>query len=276
MVLRVSQSSYYAYGTTTQWQQGYFPILHSRDLIHWRYVGDVFPLDHPPAFAGDLWAPDVLRRGSMYYVYFVTTNTASAHCIDVATAPTPTGPFRERGLLACADRSGVGLIDPAPLVAPNGAVYLYASTDTPHRLTVMRLAPNLLHPASKGTTVLEMSQPWEGKVTVEGPYPLRFGGRYYLFYSGNSFDGPDYAVGYATAPSPIGPFRKCTCNPILHRQKGIPGPGGQSIVLGPDNRLWIVYHAWSHGVGYEYGGARTLWVDHLNWNGRMFSVTPTR
>jgi arabinan endo-1,5-alpha-L-arabinosidase len=275
MVLRVSQHDYYAYATATEWQRGYFPILHSSDLIHWHYVGDVFPLTRRPGLAGDLWAPDVIRRRQTYYVYFVTTNTVGIHCIDVATGPSPTGPFRERGFLACTVPFGAGLIDPAPLITPTAAVYLYVSVDTPHKLAVIRLKPDLLHEATRGRPVLGMSQVWEGRVTVEGPFPLLYRGRYFLFYSGNSFDGPDYAVGYGVGTAPTGPFRKCACNPILHREQGIAGPGGESVVRGPDNRLWIVYHAWSHGVGYEHGGARTLWVDHLQWNGRQFSVSPT-
>src|SRR5690348_12649996 len=40
-VLKVG-GDYYAYGTTTGWESfdHLFPILRSRDLTHWRYVGD--------------------------------------------------------------------------------------------------------------------------------------------------------------------------------------------------------------------------------------------
>src|SRR5438067_9487802 len=54
---------YYAYGTTTAWAplNHAFPILHSRDLVHWRYVGDA--MTTTPAWStGDWWAPDVIAR----------------------------------------------------------------------------------------------------------------------------------------------------------------------------------------------------------------------
>jgi beta-xylosidase len=271
MVLRAGPHSYYAYATATGWEAGYFPILHSADLIHWRYVGDIFPLTRPPSDAGDTWAPDVIMYHGTYYAFF----TAGSHCIDVATARSPTGPFHERGRIDCDDSVGAGLIDPAPLVAPNGTVYLYAAVDSPHHLTVIPLKPNLLHEQRRGLPLFGVTQRWEGNQTVEGPFPLYFHGRYYLFYSGNSWEGPDYAVGYAVSSSPTGPFRKCSCNPILHRQRGVTGPGGESIVRGPDGKLWIVYHAWTHGAGYQFGGVRSLWVDHLTWTGHQFIVHPT-
>jgi beta-xylosidase len=66
MVLKVGRD-YYAYGTTTAWEplDHEFPILHSRDLVHWRYVGDA--MTTTPAWStGDWWAPDVIARTGTY------------------------------------------------------------------------------------------------------------------------------------------------------------------------------------------------------------------
>jgi beta-xylosidase len=49
---------------------------------------------------------------------------------------------------------------------------------------------------------------------------LKRQGTYYLMYSGSGADGPDYAIGYATAKSPLGPFTKHSGNPIAQREGG--------------------------------------------------------
>lgn len=45
------------------------------------------------------------------------------------------------------------------------------------------------------------------------------GDTYYLIYSANHYESKDYAVGYATASSPKGPWTKYSGNPILRRDK---------------------------------------------------------
>jgi beta-xylosidase len=71
---------------------------------------------------------------------------------------------------------------------------------------------------------------------------LKRGGTYYLMYSGSGAMGPEYGIGYATAESPLGPFRKAQGNPIAHRNNGIFGPGHHCVVEGPDGKLWMLYH----------------------------------
>ena len=45
---------------------------------------------------------------------------------------------------------------------------------------------------------IQNDQPWEGPV-VEAPFMWKHGGQYYLFYSGNGYVTPEYAVGYAVS-----------------------------------------------------------------------------
>ena len=82
------------------------PTMVSRDLVHWRYVGDALPVR--PSWASPtaaMWAPDVVfsRTFQRYYLTFVVTDTADAvsgeagcasdSAIGVATSRTPTGPW---------------------------------------------------------------------------------------------------------------------------------------------------------------------------------------
>jgi GH43 family beta-xylosidase len=86
----------------------------------------------------------------------------------------------------------------------------------------------------------------EGSSTLKVRYGA--GGRksaYYLTYSANNWETPQYGVGYATATSPLGPFRKAATNPILSQnaQIGMYSTGHGSFALSPDGReLYYVHH----------------------------------
>jgi hypothetical protein len=98
-----------------------------------------------------------------------------------------------------------------------------------------------------------------------------------LFLSGNDWGG-DYSMGYATSHSPLGPFTKCACNPILRGTKDILRPGGGSIVQGSDDADWLVFHAWDDGgvEGYQSGGVRNMLLEPIIWHGvRLTVVRPT-
>ena len=78
---------------------------------------------------------------------------------------------------------------------------------------------------------------------MEGPTVMKLDGTYYLFYSANHFLNQDYAVGYATAPSPQGPWTKYAGNPIIHKSRvGEPGSGHGDIFKGLDGKPYYVYH----------------------------------
>ncbi|MDB5076961.1 MAG: glycoside hydrolase, family 43 [Chloroflexi bacterium] len=275
-VLRVG-GTYYAYGTTAGWQglNKLFPVLRSTDLTHWRYVADA--LTSTPSWGvGDWWAPDVVVRNGTYYLYYVGKSlTLNVHCIGVATAHSPTGPFQDHGSLACGDGKGQGYIDPAPFIDSDGKAYLYLSVDDPyHNVSVLPLTAGMLHAAGPRRELFTLSQPWEhgpSFSTVEGPFMVKHAGIYYLFYSGNDWQH-DYAMGYATAKSPLGPFTKYARNPILHGTDSVIGPGGGSIFQDTRGRWWLAYHAWEGGPGYESGGVRNLRIDPVSFHNGVVSV----
>ncbi len=96
----------------------------------------------------------------------------------------------------------------------------------------------------------------------EGPEMIRHNGIYYLTYSGNYFGSRSYSVGYATAKSPLGPFKKVGENPILQAgsYENISGTGNHSMVDGPGGEsLFFVYH--SHTYPQAGGGNRQVNLD---------------
>ena len=52
--------------------------------------------------------------------------------------------------------------------------------------------------AGNPQVLIKDDQPWEGHI-VEAPFMWKHDERYYLFYSGNEYKSPDYAVGYAVS-----------------------------------------------------------------------------
>jgi xylan 1,4-beta-xylosidase len=75
------------------------------------------------------------------------------------------------------------------------------------------------------------------------PYSIEKDGLYYLVYSANDFRNPEYAVGYATSKSPLGPWKKSTTSPIISRNLiGENGPGHGDLFLDKDNQWQYVFH----------------------------------
>lgn len=68
-----------------------------------------------------------------------------------------------------------------------------------------------------------------------------------MMYSANYFVGNDYAVGYATATHPLGPFRKSADNPVLQKmwENGgeVTGTGHNMVLSLPDGQKLCVYTA---------------------------------
>jgi hypothetical protein len=108
-------------------------------------------------------------------------------------------------------------------------------------------------------TTGEVNRRW-----TEGPCAFRHGGRYYLMYSANHFQGESYAVGYATADHPLGPYRKAATNPVLRKNTDrggtVSGPGHNCITLSPDGREMICIYA---GRTAATGNRRVLLMDRM-------------
>lgn len=262
---------YYAYGTTTgSRHRDLFPVLRSRDLVHWRKLG--YAMRRPPKWSrAHWWAPSPLHRGKRFYLFYsARARRPNKMCVAVATSRRPQGPFHHRARLACAGAGGS--LDPAPL-AVGRRVYLYfGRTDGscryfPSRCSIagMRLRPNLLHAQGRVHRLLGIDQPWEGNgkyAIVENPWMIKRGRRYYLLYSGNLWSR-SYAMGYAVSRFPLGPFVKPEQRPFLRGRKGLFGPGGGSAIVGPHGKLWLVYAARREGAGYANDRRRSLHIDRL-------------
>jgi hypothetical protein len=109
-----------------------FPILRSKDLIDWQFVGYVFPAGNKPLWASDgegqsdYWAPEMHKVKDEYRIYFVAREKFDLGlCIGVAKAAKPDGPF-------VADDTPLltgNVIDPHLFVEDEDTAFLYWKED---------------------------------------------------------------------------------------------------------------------------------------------------
>ncbi|GHA48092.1 hypothetical protein GCM10007103_31280 [Salinimicrobium marinum] len=126
---------------------------------------------------------------------------------------------------------------------------------------------------SRSVTSKEVNRRW-----TEGSYTFKNKETYYIMYSANFYGGENYAVGYATGDSPLGPFTKADNNPVLEKNTGkggeVTGTGHNSLVFLKDiNKIYCVYHGRTKSSGDE----RVVFIDELKIkdNGRLVVEGPT-
>lgn len=245
-----------------------YPIYTSPDLTTWTAKGHVFPSGQWPSWAkSDFWAPEIHKVGSHYVVYFSARDTNGQLSVGAASASSPLGPFTDVGAPLVNDAS-MGHIDASEITDASGKPYLLWKDDgnavgKPTPIHAQPLAADGLSLTGSPTTLITNDQPWEGPL-VEGPWMVQHGGSYYLFYSANSYASTAYAIGVASAPSPLGPFTKAP-GPILVTGGAWAGPGHCSVVDTPAGDTYVVYHAWEAG---SVGGApgRLVLTDAVHWD----------
>lgn len=239
-----------------------FPMQKSRDLKSWQGTGPALRTDGRTG-AKDFWAPNFTRLpdGSWLLVY-----TADRK-LYLAKAAAPTGPY---SYLAGPLLGGRWAIDGQAFVDPKTSkTYLYWNQADAVWAGELRGGAVVDDRAIFGSK--SQPEPWVTEVVNEAPFVFERGGTYYCCYSGNA-TGPKYGVGYATAKSPLGPWKKSPANPVLWGVRGgrARGTGHCSVARVPGGAgapdAWLMfYHA-------QAGGTRDLYVDAMVWAGKDFTM----
>ena len=137
-------------------------------------------------------------------------------------------------------------------------------------LISVRRYPATLSKAVEATLTWENTDNSSWPVT-EGPTVVNHGGKYYLFYSANDFRNRDYAVGYAVADSPQGPWIK-NPEPIISRHNtGLPGTGHGDIFIDRNGKFRYVFH--SHNSQTEVAPRKTYIVE-LTFDSKGVHIDP--
>lgn len=209
---------YYLYGTSGD--TGFF-VYQSPDLKNW--TGPVGKTDGYALIKGKsfgtkgFWAPQVFKYKGSYYMAYTADEQ-----IAIAKSDSPLGPFVQNNLKPL---SGTGKqIDPYIFFDADGKPYLYhVKLQNGNRIFVSEM-DTALDDVISGTAkeCISGTEQWEntdpnGWPVTEGPTVIKRNGYYYLIYSANDFRNVNYAVGYATATSPVGPWKKYSGNPVISK-----------------------------------------------------------
>lgn len=246
--IRVFGDTYYVYPTSDKpnWLTTDFSVWSSRNLVDWKKEGMILDVAHGLSWANiKAWAPDAIERNGTYYFYFCADGK-----IGVATAPKPTGPFRDalgKPLLTRSGKISTNTIDPYPFIDDDGQAYLYFGNGNNHA-NVFKLRPDMI-------TLDGEVQEIPMKEFREGIVVFKRKGVYYFMWSIDDARSPNYRVGWGTSDSPLGPVRTPEKNFIVLQKHGAAvATAHHSVVNVPGTDRWYVAyhrHAIPDGSGYK-------------------------
>ena len=216
------------------------------DFTNWRpeptpFAPGTYPSwinNYVSGFNGFFWAPDVIKIGNTYYLYYSCAGQGAPAAIGLATATNLAGPWTDQGMVV----AGNNAIDPA-LLYDNGRLWMtWGNWQT--GIDITELSP------STGKRISGITHLVSGE--VEGPALLKNGGYYYLFYQrGLCCNGVNssYYIVVARSTSPTGPYTNERL--FLPNQNGnIIGPGHVGYNFGR-----LTYHFYD---GNDNGNAKLM------------------
>lgn len=235
------------------------PLFHSRDLVHWRQIGNV--LDRPgqlrlpadlPASAG-VYAPTIRYHEGRFHV--ITTSVGGGGNFLV-TADRPEGPWSDPVWI---DLPG---IDPDLAWDDEGNCWCAVAGVGLARID-----------SGTGEVLEGPLKVWSGTGMrdPEAPHLYRVGDWWYLLVAeGGTAHG--HSVSVARARSPRGPYEPAPGNPVVsHRSTGLPVQctGHGDLVRAADGTWWMVllgtrprgYFPEFHVLGRETFLLPVEWVD---------------
>ena len=275
---------YYLYGTTSAGKG--FKYWVSANLVDWEPKGFAFQRNERSWGQSSFWAPEVIHYNNKFYMIYSCqgkTMFGKGLRLCLAVSNSPEGPYTE--LYAPLFDFGFSCIDGHIFVDEDGTPYLYYEMVGSvgefwnkagylwGYIFGVELSDDLSELKQQPVLCLYPSQEWEGVNSMwarsnEGMTVFKNNNIYYMTYSANHYQDPNYGIGYATSQKPLGMWIKSEKNPILKNDipSGVSGPGHNSIIKSPDDKEWfIVYH--SHASIAKPGALRILNIDRLIFMG---------
>ncbi|HWA11040.1 MAG TPA: family 43 glycosylhydrolase [Opitutaceae bacterium] len=265
-VIRVGDD-YYTCRSSFGWQPG-IPIAHSRDLLHWEYIGHAFTT-HPKLQPGDtrngIWGAEIgYNPNTKQFLVYAPTRDGE---IYVFNSDRPEGPYAMKSL-------GTGLgIDPGFFADDDGRLYLIMN-----RAMIYELGRDGL---SIQREVVQIDRkPFK---LFEGPDIFKHGGWYYLLLSdGGTLPHEPSTITTLRARRLEGPWEADPGNPVMFSTDNgarFEGPAHGTLVDTPKGEWFVTYHA--HETAYYTLGRQMLmqpivWTDDGWWRpvgGKVPAVT---
>lgn len=276
-VTRVDDTFYLVNSTFTYFPG--IPVFSSRDLVHWRQIGNV--IDRPRELNFDnqdvsrgIFAPTIRHHNGLFYL--ITTAVDSGGNA-VYVAKNPAGPWSDpiplKGLEGGIDPSLFFDEDGKAYVLNNGLPQGGPQYEGHRAIWIQQFDPaarKLVGPRKmlvNGGVDLAKKPIW-----IEGPHLYRHGGWYLLMCAeGGTSDQHSEVV--LRARSPWGPFKPFKGNPILtqrdlppDRPNPIANAGHADLVEGPDGTWWAVFLASRLYDGTHYNTGRETFMLPVTWH----------
>lgn len=263
-------------------------IRKSKDLINWQFVGYAFEDGIPQTAlswtgATTLWAPDIVKRGDYFYLYYAASQFGSNKSfIGMARSKSVEGPYEDFGeVFKTSETDDVNAIDPNIVKDKQGDEWMcYGSFWSGIYISRLDNKTGKLLKYGEGTNIASRNA--SVNRAVEGPY-ITYNPKYdyyYLFVSYGSLM-KDYNVRVGRSKNIDGPYvdsngkdmTDTTDNPFDIGNKVLGGykfgdnegwqaPGHNSI-LNDNGQFYIVHHArGGKDINWPYLNVRKiLWSD---------------
>ena len=268
-----------------------FDLYQSADMKKWYYIREIFETSYTTGWVrSDLWQPQIIEgMDGKFYLYYCGSNNKNSLRIGVAVADKVEGPYKDMKNEPLFDL-GFATIDPYLYLDKNGSMYLYYTKDCSENIlwgkhtsqiyAVEMESYTKVKDGAEHKLLLTPEQSWELQsgdwLWNEGPDVLKHEGKYYLFYSANSYKSYDYSLGYAVSDTPLGPFVKYKNNPIISAIGSMSGTGSNSFFYSLDEKeLFTAYQTHTNlAVG---GEDRKLTIDRCGFrkDGTFYINGPT-
>jgi xylan 1,4-beta-xylosidase len=192
-IIRVGED-FYLTGTTMHCMPG-LPVLHSKDLVNWKFIGYVFDkLNLGPefnlengkeAYGQGIWAPCIRYNKGKFYIF----SNVNGRGIQVFTASDPHGPWEHKPLNA-------EIHDLSVLFDDDGKIYAVYSYNEVH---LVELKPDLSGVIEGSDHIIIPA----GNNMGEGHHMYKISGKYYIISANYA---PVGRMQCARADSPYGPY----------------------------------------------------------------------
>jgi beta-xylosidase len=228
-------------------------IWRSRDLVNWQPIGPALRRN-----VGSVWAPDLVKHGGRYYIYFPGISAYRSNY--VVWADDIRGPWSDPIDLK------VGHIDPGHAVGDDGQRYLFLSAG--HRVALAADGLSVTGPVEKVYDGWRYPDEWVVEAFAqEGPKLLKRGGYYHMVLAQGGTAGPPtgHMVVSARSKSIDGPWENSPYNPIVRTRSAAErwwSKGHGTVVEAPGGTWYMVYHAYENG--FLTLGRQTL-LEPIEW-----------
>jgi len=249
---------YYLVNSSFEYFPG-VPIWHSKDLIHWKQIGNVLnrqsQLDLTACKPSNgIYASTIRYHKGVFYMVTTVVMKDRDYQNFYVTATNPAGPWSDP---VWVNQSG---IDPSLFWDDDDKMY-FVSNRAYKPSDERAIYGSELNPAT-GKRLTEPKLLWRGSggSYVEGPHIYKKDGFYYLLTAeGGTAYGHTVAIGRSN--SFWGPYTSAPNNPILTNRMSygiIQGTGHADLVQAPDSSWWMVHLAFRPAVdGIHFIGRET-------------------